>query len=77
MLEILLIALEKYGSEIMATLEGTAGYPRRYSRFNKESRLNNSSNNNYNNSAADEEARKYAMSTSSRIVDYIERIYQV
>jgi hypothetical protein len=24
-LEILLIALEKYGSEIMATLEGTAG----------------------------------------------------
>jgi hypothetical protein len=70
MLEILLIALEKYGSEIMATLEGTAG-------FNKESRLNNSSNNNYNNSAADEEARKYATSTSSRIVDYIERIYQV
>jgi hypothetical protein len=54
----------------MATLEGTAG-------FNKESRLNNSSNNNYNNSAADEEARKYATSTSSRIVDYIERIYQV
>jgi hypothetical protein len=53
------------------------GDPRRYSRFNKESRLNNSSNNNYNNSAADEEARKYAMSTSSRIVDYIERIYQV
>ena len=53
------------------------GDPRNYSRFNKESRLNNSSNNNYNNSAADEEARKYATSTSSRIVDYIERIYQV
>lgn len=53
------------------------GDPRNYSRFNKESRLNNSSNNNYNDSAADEEARKYATSTSSRIVDYIERIYQV
>jgi hypothetical protein len=38
---------------------------------------NNSSSNNNNNSAADEEARKYAMSTSNRIVDYIERIYQV
>jgi hypothetical protein len=54
------------------------GDPRNYSRFNKESMLNNnSSNNNYNNSAADEEARKYATSTSSRIVDYIEHIYQV
>ena len=45
--------------------------------FNKESMLKNNNRNNYNNSAADEEARKYAMSTSGRIVDYIERFYQV
>ncbi|MDQ3836999.1 MAG: hypothetical protein M3270_08705 [Thermoproteota archaeon] len=53
--------------------------PRNYSRFNKENRLNNSNNNynNYNNSAADGEARKYAMSTSNRIVDYIKRIDEV
>jgi hypothetical protein len=50
--------------------------PRNYSMFNKESMLNNNSNNN-NNSTTDEEARKYAISTSSRIVYYIERIYQV
>ena len=72
-LEVLQITHEKYG------WARNNGDPRNYSRFNKESRLNNScnSNTNYNNSTADEEARKYAMSTSSRIVDYIKRIYQV